>query len=1334
MAAWDPRANQLFLEALELTSTEDRRGFLDRACGQDPTLRAAVEALLAAGERAGSFLERPALDPAAPADSELAGATEEYPPTSRAGAAAGGTLGPYRLVQLLGSGGMGEVWLAEQQAPVRRPVALKVIRAGLDSAPVLARFEQERQALALMDHPHIAKVLDAGATPQGRPYFVMELVQGVPLTRFCDEWRLTVRERLELFGPLCQAVQHAHQKGIIHRDLKPSNVLVTVYDGRAVVKVIDFGVAKAIEAKLTERTVCTEVGSLVGTLEYMSPEQADPGNLDIDTRADVYALGVILYELLTGAPPFSRRRLGDLPLGEMLRRIREVDPPRPSARLASAEVPPGVAAERQADPRRLVKLVRGELDWIAMKCLEKDRERRYESASALARDIERYLRDEPVQAGPPSAGYRLRKFVRRHRGAVLATAAVGLAVLLGVVGTTVGLLRAQRAEQAEGVVRAERRQGVLAAVAEARRLREQARYPQARAVLAHALAGLGTEPAPELSQPLEQARSDLELIAGLDATRLRRAIMTEGKWDYARADRDYAAALRESRIVRKVGEDPAVVAARVRAARTRTVLVAALDEWANTIRDAERRAWVLEVARLADPDPVRERLRDPALGRDPEALTQLALAVDVRARSPQFLAVLGGKVSYAGGDAVPLLKAAQAAHPDDFWLNFELGHALHVAKRDEEAIGFYRAALALRPDSSPVHHNIGVSLRDLGRLDEAIDAYQKAIDLEPNDPLVRYNLGGALRKKGRDAAGLAAYRKAVELARKAYLAPECFAFALAETGRPDEAIREYRKAIALNPRNAMTRYNLGNALSDKGEVDKAIAEYRRAIALDPRYARARVNLGNALRKKGEADEAITEFRRAIALDPKLPNARMALGNALMRRGQVDDAIIEFRRAIALDPKLANARVALANVLHRKGEADEAITEYRRAIALDPKNFNARINLGNALKAKGEVDKAIAEYRQAIALDPRHAPVRTNLGNALHQKGDVDGAIAEHRKAIALDPRYAPAYYNLGNALHKKGQVDEAITEYRKAIALNLQYAPARVNLGNALRDKGQVEEAIAEYREAIALDPRLPNAPLALGRTLAASGRLDDAIAVYSQAIGRRFPHARFWWERANCYARQGKWSEATADYAEAGRREPRDIGPWHFGALARLAARDRDGYRRLCDDMLRQFGKAETPNAARTAVWTCTLTPDAVADFGPLAELAEALRAKDSKGWGCLGVVGAALYRAGRFKEAVARLDEACAAHSAGGNARDWLLLALAHHRLGNADQARHWLARGSQWLDKATREKLDDRWFGTPLAWHTRLSLDLLRREAEGLIRERPASENQSATAEKK
>lgn len=350
----------------------------------------------------------------------------------------------YQLLDKIGEGGMGEVWVAQQTQPVKRRVAVKLIRPGMGSKAFFARFEQERQALALMDHPNIAKVLDAGVASSGAPYLVMEYVNGEQLTKFCDSARLSPKDRLELFVPICQAVQHAHQKGIVHRDLKPANILVALIDGKPVPKVIDFGVAKATGGKLTDQTLATDFGAVVGTLEYMAPEQAGRGNDDIDTRADIYSLGVILYELLTGLRPIDGERLRKAALSEMIRIIREDDPSRPSTRLSTNASLPSLAAMRQTEPNKLMAELRGELDWVVMKCLEKSRERRYETANGLARDIQRYLSREPVEARPPSTSYRLKKFLDRNRGSVIAASACLLLFVLGFIGTAFGLVESRR--------------------------------------------------------------------------------------------------------------------------------------------------------------------------------------------------------------------------------------------------------------------------------------------------------------------------------------------------------------------------------------------------------------------------------------------------------------------------------------------------------------------------------------------------------------------------------------------------------------------------------------------------------------------------------------------------------------------------------------------------------------------------------------------------------------------------------------------------------------------------------------------------------------------------
>jgi eukaryotic-like serine/threonine-protein kinase len=465
----------IFAAALEKATEEERAAYLAEACAGDEPLRRRIEALLRA--HAGS-------------DAPLV--TVDYAPISER---PGTRIGPYRLMEQIGEGGFGRVFVAEQQEPVRRKVALKVIKPGMDSAQIIARFEAERQALALMDHPNIARVFDAGATESGRPYFVMELVRGIPITAYCDQHHLTPRERLELFVTVCNAIQHAHQKGIIHRDIKPANVLVTSHDGKPVAKVIDFGVAKAIHQHLTERTIYTNFAQMIGTPLYMSPEQAEMSGLDIDTRTDIYSLGVLLYELLTGTTPLEKKRLAKAAYDEIRRLIREDEPLRPSQRLSTSDTLPSIAANHKTEPAKLSRMMRGELDWIVMKALEKDRTRRYETANGLARDVQRYLADEAVEACPPSASYRLRKFARKNRAALTTAAAIGLLLLGGVGISTWQAVRAMRAEAVVAAARdaeagqrqvaeANERKAVAAAAAETQAKQSaEAREAETKAVL-----------------------------------------------------------------------------------------------------------------------------------------------------------------------------------------------------------------------------------------------------------------------------------------------------------------------------------------------------------------------------------------------------------------------------------------------------------------------------------------------------------------------------------------------------------------------------------------------------------------------------------------------------------------------------------------------------------------------------------------------------------------------------------------------------------------------------------------------------------------------------------
>ncbi len=807
-----PSVETILAQAVEIAVSAERQAFVEQACGGDLELQRRVEQLIANHFQAGSFLERPAvaLDPEGTAGWQAAGSANGV----------GTVIGPYKLLEQIGEGGMGLVYVAEQQQPVKRRVALKVIKPGMDSRQVVARFEAERQALALMDHPHIAKVHDGGTTSEGRPYFVMELVKGTPITDYCDAHRLTMRQRLRLFLDVCHAVEHAHQKGIIHRDLKPSNVLVEVHDVEPVVKVIDFGIAKATGQQLTDKTVYTDVAQMVGTPLYMSPEQAGLSSLDVDTRSDVYSLGVLLYELLTGTTPFDGETMKQAGYDEMRRIIREDEAPRPSTRLSTMRQAAlsTIADRRGLEPHRMSQQLRGELDWIVMKALEKDRNRRYESASAFAADVQRYLDDEPVQACPPSKLYRLGKSVRRHK--VGLGVAACLLVVVGMAGYVVWT-RHDRAMQRAGMERV-----VLLALDESDSWQQRRRLPEALSAARRANGLLaGAEVNEALRQRVRTRLADLELLDRLENVRLEKmTAVKDGHFDWDGADELFGRTFQDAGL--DVESLPAKEAGeRIRRSTVVAELAAVLDHWALTrqrIKGANDPSWknLLRVARLADPDPWRTRVREALERRDRQALLGMAGLEEVFGLPTETLSVLGSAFlmdKEAGSQAEAFLREAQRQHPNDFWLNYNLFRFFHDGqpRQVEETYHFAAVTVALRPGSPGAHLNLGLALAYKGRLDEAIAAYKEAIRIKNDYAEAHHNFGALLCDQKHDYDG---------------------------------AIAEFREAIRLKKDFALSHCDLGNALHGKGQLDEAIAEYKEASRLKKDYASAHNNLGSVLRQ------------------------------------------------------------------------------------------------------------------------------------------------------------------------------------------------------------------------------------------------------------------------------------------------------------------------------------------------------------------------------------------------------------------------------------------------------------------------------------------------------
>jgi serine/threonine protein kinase/Flp pilus assembly protein TadD len=829
MSAAQTKMKSIFAQAMALSPSGERAEYLQQACAGDPTLQAEIESLLRADRDAGSFLRERNRCPAFADDEPVT----ECP---------GGVIGPYKLLEQIGAGGFGVVFMAEQTQPVRRKVALKVIKPGMDTRQVIARFEAERQALALMDHANIAKVLGAGETATGRPYFVMDLVEGLPITEYCDQNRLTPQERLELFLPVCEAVQHAHQKGVIHRDLKPSNVVVSQQEGTPAAKVIDFGIAKAIRQQLTDKTLLTGSAQILGTPLHMSPEQAAGGS-DIDTRSDIYSLGVLLYELLTARTPLEEERFSKVGYDELRRIIREEEPPKPSTRISTlGPAAATVSTNRKSDPTQLSRLFRGEIDWIVMKALAKDRNHRYESASALAADVRRYLNDEPVHAYPPSAHERVRRFARRNKTG-LATAglmATFLVLLVGSVGWTIRdrAARKEEAERDRAARVAAMEEKASLALKEAETLAQRTKWFEAleAAKLAEGFLAEGTRE--DLAARVRQAKKDLEMVL-----RLEEIWMPSGR-DFVpwQADAPYTLAFRDYGIDIDSLE-PAEAARRIRARPIKRELLAALDTWSQSRRgnSEDRQAdWkrLLAVARAADDDSWRNQVRDALEQDDHRALNKLATSAQVSDLPAQTLSLLVYRASLDGEQLCSLLRQVQRERPDDFTIDFQLAWIFQHEpgiKNLNEAIRFYTAAVAARPRNAGAHFYLGIALEDSGRFGEGIAEYLKAAEVTVDNPLIynhaAWRLATCQEPKLRNASrAVELARKAVELSPRDSLIWNTLGVAEYRVGNWKAATEALKKAQELEPARyfAWNAFFLSMAHWQLGQKEQARKEYKQA--------------------------------------------------------------------------------------------------------------------------------------------------------------------------------------------------------------------------------------------------------------------------------------------------------------------------------------------------------------------------------------------------------------------------------------------------------------------------------------------------------------------------
>jgi serine/threonine protein kinase/Flp pilus assembly protein TadD len=928
----------VFIAALEIQDTGERSAYLDEVCQGNARLRERVGALLRAHADANGFMEQPATELAIVGDPLNGEATRELPSHDFDSASPlGMRIDRYRLLERIGDGGFGIVYLAEQIEPVRRKVAVKIIKPGMDTREVIARFEAERQALALMDHPNIARVLDAGATADaGLPYFVMELVTGVPITEYCDLNLATTRERLTLFTAICRAVQHAHQKGVIHRDLKPSNILVTLQDGRPVPKVIDFGVAKALKREHSERTLDTACGQLVGTPAYMSPEQAQLGAVDVDTRSDIYALGILLYELLTGQTPLDPGRLRASKYEDLLRIIRDEEPLRPSLRLAalSAAEQELVARQRGTDPQRLQRAVDGDLDWIAMKALEKDRTRRFETAGALARDVERFLQGEAIEARPASQLYQFQKFVRRHqRKFYLATAAVALLAL-----ASVGLAVSNFKIRAERDLAEEARELADARATENAQL--VANLQTASALVAQAQIFEDWLEWDAADRALSRA---IELLPESAAARRERGMLNAelGLWELAAEDLAIAVEAQEpdtttdwlshALLCRHVGNSEAYHRA--------------CERMHEFFDGTNHRIFTMDVVRACTIGP-------DAHG-DPARIVESAQAVvEVQSRVPEFLYALGVAHYRAGQYESAIERLNEAAAIELGWRS--------------------------RPITGPV---LAMAYHALGRDDEARRAFDDASAALDNWTRARYE---ALPELWVILAGGTAHWP---VPWQDYLLCEL-------------QLREARQMLGLPAPAPDARSHVlrGRAFAGLRKDELASAEFEKALAIWPDDANLR-SLAHYVRARYHVDaeqwsEAAREFALAGELQPHEPYLMHFEAVSHLAAGDVDSyrrtclGMLE-RFADTQDPRAAHSVVELCTVTPQSVPDPSALLPLaQKASAWYP---GASRFHGAALYRCGEYQAAIEQLREA---DARHRATASDLFYlcmAQFHRGDVDAA-------------------------------------------------------------------------------------------------------------------------------------------------------------------------------------------------------------------------------------------------------------------------------------------------------------------------------------------------------